>query len=247
MWDSNKGEAAAKFASLFVPIGIIVGVWDEKKERQEEERRRRREVQRRKDDLNSKCRKLAKLVSEASTHLDKAEREFEERAFVPFWDEVEYAINKLTAYHKRVKNLEHDATEYALGDSVLGMSEPDMLEGELPDARPVAVRLSKVVRQAQRDFEFAMIYEQRKTNQLLYAGFGTLASAIDSMQSLIDDALEDLATSLNTTLGDLVSATNAQDDTLNVLSEHVASNAEAQRGFEMNSLAESKKAERDIG
>lgn len=248
-----EGEAAAKFAAVIliligITAGIFISIWEEKKERRErdeerqrEERRRRLEVQRRKDHFNSKCKKLTNRISEASTHLDNAEREFEERAFALFWDEVGYAINKLSAYHKRVKKLEHHATEYALRDSELGMSVSDMLEGELPDARLVAVRLSKVVRQAQRDFEFAMIYEQRQTNQLLYAGFGTLASAIDSLQSLIGDALEDLATSLNTTLGDLVSASNAQADTLNVLSEHVAGNAEAQRGFERDSLAESKR------
>ena len=264
-WDSNKGEAAAYYAGLLFPVGIIVWVWGKRKERREDEQRRQLADERQRDILNSTIRErlvplseisrqffflLKQLVSAASTHLDKAERKFEERTFAPFWDEVEDATNQLAAYHQGVKKIERNANKYTrrasrLSDraSRLDVSIPrfDMPLGELPDARPVAARLEEVVRQAQSDFQFSMIYEQRRTNQLLYTGFGTLASAIDRMQSSIGDALGDLATSLNTTLGELVSASNAQADALNVLSEHVASNVEAQRGFERDSLAESKR------
>ena len=269
MWDSSKGEAAAYFAGFFFPVGIIVGILihirEEKKRRREEEQERQLEEERQRDTLNSTIRErlvplsetskeillsLKQLVSEASTHLDEAEREFEERTFAPFWDKVEDTTNQLAAYHQGVKRVERNATKYTrrasrLSDraSRLGVSIPrfDMPEDELPDARPVTARLWQVRRQAQGDFQFATIYEQRRTNQILYDRFGTLESAIDRMHSSIGDALGDLAISLNTTLGDLVSASNAQADTLNVLSEHVASNAEAQRGFERDSLAESKR------
>ena len=228
MWDSSKGETAAYFAGLFFPVGIIVGIVihirEEKKRRREEEQEKQLEEERQRDTLNSTIRErlvplsetskeilllLKQLVSEASSHLDEAEREFEERTFAPFWDRVEEVANQLAAYHQGVKRIERNATKYTrrasrLSDraSRLGVSIPrfDMPEDELPDARPVAARLWQIRRQAQRDFQFSMIYEQRRTNQILYDGFGTLEAAIDRMHSSIDDALGDLAISLNTTL-----------------------------------------------
>lgn len=241
MWDSNKGEAVANFAVLLVPIGILIGIItpirEEARKKEEQEEKRRLEAKRKQDAFDSECESLTTLLDTskstflslrqlalaASAHLDKAEREFEEGAFAPFWDEVENATNKLAAYHQGLNTVEHNATAYTGRASKLSVSIPkfDMPKGEFPDARPVAVRLSNVVRQAQKDFQFATIYEQRKTNQLLYAGFGTLASAIDRMQTLIVDALEDLSTSLDTTLNDLISVSNAQAD---MFAEHVNEN-----------------------
>ena len=52
---------------------------------------------------------------------------------------------------------------------------------DLPDIMEVAERMHRVVRIAQKDFEFATIFEQRKTNRLLVSGFGTLAWAVAEM------------------------------------------------------------------
>jgi hypothetical protein len=52
------------------------------------------------------------------------------------------------------------------------------------------------VRAAQRDFEFATIFEQRKTNRLLVAGFSTLGQAMGELASRFEASLSELATSL---------------------------------------------------
>lgn len=200
----------------------------ERTQRRGVSRKSRSEEKRKQDELDEECRSLAslhvnaketflslmELVPSANKHLDKAEHEFSEGAFAPFWDEVESATNQLAAYHQDVHRVENCATEYTRRSSVLNVRVPsfEMPLGELPDARPVAARLSQIVRRAQKDFQFATIYEQRKTNQLLYAGFGTLASAIDRMQTSIVEALEDLSVSLNTTLDSLVTVSQAQAD-----------------------------------
>lgn len=244
MWDSNKGEAAAEFMGpFFVLAGIIVGIivpiyipiYKESQRKKEEKDRIQLEAKRAKGALDTECTSLAalidtsksiflslkQLVPAANTHLDKAEREFNEGAFAPFWDEVEHATNRLAEYHQAVNTIDRNATEYTSRASRLSVSIPkfDMPKGKLSDARPVAVRLSKIVRQAQKDFQFATIYEQRKTNQLLYAGFGTLASAIDRMQTSIVDVLKGLSTSLDTKLDDLVSSMNEQAETQEYLLE----------------------------
>jgi len=247
-WSSETGGRAANYAFLLIPIGAVVGfiipfLEDADRRRTEEAERQlaaEKEQTARKaeskslatllDSSKATYSSLAQRVSTARVHLDRADFEFKERAFVPFWDEVEKAVNSLGAYHRDVSAVEHNATEYARraavltyrgGSRVHRVSVPrfDMPKGGLPDARPVALRLTNVVRRAQRDFQFATIYEQRKTNQLIYAGFGTLASAIDRMQSSIGEALEDLSRSLNTSLGELLDASNAQRELLNELQD----------------------------
>jgi len=53
--------------------------------------------------------------------------------------------------------------------------------------------MSSIARKAQIDFEFATIYEQRKTNQLLVAGFTNLAQALAGMGQSIALSIEDLS------------------------------------------------------
>jgi len=155
---------------------------------------------------------LPELVPSADTHLDGAEHEFADGAFAPFWDEVELAANKLAAYHEGVRRTSQNASDYERHASKLSISIPkfSLPEGELPDARPVAQRLSQIVRTAQKNFQFATIYEQRKTNQLLYAGFGTLGAAISTLGSALTSSLQELSESVHSSLDDILQTTRDQ-------------------------------------
>jgi DNA anti-recombination protein RmuC len=53
-----------------------------------------------------------------------------------------------------------------------------------------------IVRKAQSNFQFAMIFEQRKTNQILVAGFTNLALALEQMTWRITRTIGDLASSV---------------------------------------------------
>ena len=241
--------------------GLMIAIEQEvslaKARREEAKARREEQAERERQALNAECRSLAtlrdisktnflslkQLVPAANAHLDRAEKEFEERVFAPFWDEIEHAANKLAAYHKGVKKISHNASEFTHRASRLSITIPPLSfpHGDLPDARPVVARLSKIVRRAQTDFQFAVIYEQRKTNQLLYAGFGTLASAIEHMADSIASALDDLSSSLSMRLDDLLSSSKSQADLINGLTDHVGSSSDAQRRFEKKLLQETKK------
>lgn len=143
-------------------------------------------------------------VVQAQKHLDAAEKEFAEGAFAPFWDEIEHAANQLAAYKNEVEHMQRNVSVYNNeanellrlgGDAVAPLA---LVENQLPDARPSAARFMSVVRKAQTNFEFAMIFEQRKTNQLLHTGFGTLGSAIHSLGESINASLDKLSRSLDT-------------------------------------------------
>jgi hypothetical protein len=116
---------------------------------------------------------IPELVPAAERHLDRAEEEFAEGAFAPFWGEIERATNKLADYQQRIQTINRNALEYQRKTAELpraiARNEPPFAlpTGELSDARPTTTRLAAIVRKAQKNFQFATIYEQRKTNQNL--------------------------------------------------------------------------------
>ena len=167
---------------------------------------------------------LSALVPSADIHLDRAEEEFADGAFAPFWDEVEHATNKLAAYHEGIRRVSQHSVDYERHASKLSIRVPkfSLPQGELPDARPVAHRLSRVVRAAQKNFQFATIYEQRKTNQLLYAGFGTLGAAISSLGNALASSLQELSDSVHSSLDDLLKSTRHQSERMASISEQKA-------------------------
>lgn len=71
------------------------------------------------------------------------------------------------------------------------------------------------MRTAQRNFQFAVIYEQRKTNQILVVGFTNLAQALDRMTWRIADSISELAISVDgmtSTLNDSMHAIQLRVD-----------------------------------
>lgn len=183
------------------------------------------------------------LVLSANASIDEAEREFKENAYAPFWDEIENATNILAQYQYDVNRLRSNAKTYKSRAKKINISIPEFNVplGGITDARPVAIRLKGTVRMAQKNFQFAMIYEQRKTNQLLYSGFGTLASAINSMHNSITNALDNLSNTLNVSCENLVSISNEQTDILNSLEEKEVTTMELQHKMGKDLLAENKK------
>lgn len=159
------------------------------------------------------CLEISAHVADAEKHLDAAEKEFAEGAFAPFWDRIEHAANELAAYKNEVEHMRRNVDVYHNEAGVLekltGSAPPLTVPwNALPDARPVASRFAAIVRKAQTNFQFAVIYEQRKTNQLLHAGFGTLGAAIYSLGESINASLDTLSKSLNTRLDKLAADTS---------------------------------------
>jgi hypothetical protein len=70
-------------------------------------------------------------------------------------------------------------------------------------AKDTTGRLQQIVRKAQRNFQFASIYEQRKTQQILIAGFTNVGEAINGLGvrleesiDLLGDQIHDLSSSM---------------------------------------------------
>ena len=81
---------------------------------------------------------------------------------------------------------------------------------KLADLRSTSDRLSAIVREAQKNYHFAAIYEQRKTSEILIAGFNNLEAAIYGIGAAIVSSLDALAAGLQYSLGALIDEESQQ-------------------------------------
>jgi hypothetical protein len=58
-------------------------------------------------------------------------------------------------------------------------------------------RLDDIVRRADTDFEFANIFNQRRTHTILIAGFNNLGSALAGLSARISSDMANMAQSVN--------------------------------------------------
>lgn len=135
---------------------------------------------------------------DAESLLDQAERDFEEGAFAPFWDSIEQVTVRLGRFDGSVESISHNSKRHAKLAMVFEARPPrfpiivDSVRGMIA-GNTTADRMKTVVRKAQRNFQFASIYEQRKTNQILIAGFTNLAQALDGMGRRIAASIDELS------------------------------------------------------
>ena len=147
---------------------------------------------------------LPKGLEVAEIYLNQAEVDFSDGAFAPFWDSIEKATKSLSYFVKGIQLIKEKSSQYT---KVIGEYEgvspqfPLLKQSieKLGVGTATAKRMDSIVRSAQCNYHFATIYEQRKTNQILVAGFTSLADALREMTWTINDSIADLATSVGET------------------------------------------------
>jgi hypothetical protein len=144
---------------------------------------------------------MPQYLNNAERNLDQAEKDFNEGAFAPFWDSIETSANMLGRFNEGVRRINEHSSRYT---ELLGLFAgthprfPVALRSvsKLQVGTGTAQRMAVIVRNAQRNFQFATIYEQRKTNQILVSGFTNLAQALVQMTSRITSSIEELSNSV---------------------------------------------------
>lgn len=137
------------------------------------------------------------LIS-AEQHLDRAETEFEARAFSPYWEEIEGALRCLGELDKMANEI-----AYAVTNHDQSLAELDAPTGTFPVSRndvehirtvaeSTRDRLAALVRKSSTDFQFSTIYEQRKTSAILIRGFQTLGDAIRGLGAQLSSSIDTL-------------------------------------------------------
>jgi hypothetical protein len=227
-----------------------------KKEDVERERRRKEAYEREMMNLvaysNKQVSTIRRLYEEmlntipvADIALDKAEEEFNGSFYSPFWDQIEISTNQLASYYHNLKGINYFMDIYwenvkKLDEQYKSKLEPCVLPGRLPDPDATTKRLARVIRNTQDNFEFTVIYGQRKTNKFLYDGFKNLGEAIYSVGDHITDSLNDLAHNLDSSLNDIIRSTSENSriisDNIQEQTRRVDEHAEQQRRYESDSL-----------
>jgi len=185
-------------------------------------------------------RSIPSAITSANRALDKAEAEYAEGVFAPFWDAVEQALASLMQYDAHVRVITENTTRFADTSKMCAFQPPAFVpdDSDIPDVTAVVKRLRTIVRKAQKVPDFAKIYEMRRTNSLLVAGFANLGSAIENMGDRIHDSINGLAQTFDSAISSM-SQHNAEYhreslSAIETMRNQLASNAEEQRKHEEN-------------
>lgn len=189
---------------------------EEGRRRAEEERKRAERdrqqtlnnIERVSDSAIAALETLPNYLAHANASLNKAEVAFQDRAFSPFWEEIEQVAVSLGRYSEAVDVIEASRDAYSRSlqhlisaEDLTGTLSPfpitDATVSTLRVCDRATRRLSDLVREAQRDFQFATIFEQRRTNQILVAGFKSLGDAVHNMSNRISSSISSLDRSIN--------------------------------------------------
>jgi hypothetical protein len=158
----------------------------------------------------------------AEDHLDKAETDFAEGVFAPFWDSIQKAAICLGGFDGGVQYISRSAQQHAELAKSLDTAPPtfpvraDSVRA-LTAASTTNDRMRGIVRRAQKDFHFATIYEQRRTNQILIAGFQNLAQAMEGLGDRIVSSIETLESQLSSQLSEVSSSLEGMRTTVDDL------------------------------
>jgi len=119
------------------------------------------------------------LHSNIDNDLLEAQQYFEQKFYSPFWDCIERIAIKFVQYHNELNNLKNLKNQYKQTLMFNKYNFPDYPpSSKLAPIDGLNDKFLAIVRTAQSNFEFASIWEHRKTNKILIGGFETLENAI---------------------------------------------------------------------
>lgn len=151
--------------------------------------------------------KIPRRLTAASTNLNHAESLFKQRAFSPFWSAIENAVSALAEFSADLRQFEdlvslHSSTATSLRSTY--NEEPAAFPVKISDlyiagqAQAISGRVDTIVGKAHQDYQFASIYEQRRTSAIMVEGFSNLGQAISSMTSHLSGQLDGVVRSIDT-------------------------------------------------
>jgi len=159
---------------------------------------------------------IRKHIDHASLWLRNAENEYNSNAFGPFWDAVEQAALHLSAFNEKAQSLYRYGDEYYSKLKGRKHTFPafPIQNGTIPDTAFVTREFQRVVRLGQTNFQFANIWEHRRTREVLIAGFRTLGEAVNNLGATIEYSLSNLQDSISSDVAKLVEEEIKTRDTL---------------------------------
>jgi hypothetical protein len=270
----NTGGWAALFILIIGPIagynvfGVVIVHFARLEAAEEQLRRdaalREAEAQRERELELTRLRELRQLCLEAQEtalsvpavlagadlDLDRAEHELDEGLYSPFWEAMEDATAQLNRFDQGLQYIASRRSLHAEKGKLLGtraevLTLSDVL---LPDPEPTNSRLRALYRRAQKDGQFANIYEQRRiaakvdqTNAILIAGFTSLGDAVQRLGDRITETIQNLSETMDVRLGDLQESLESAVAAAAIQREALLKEARDSRGLQESVLHQMRK------
>lgn len=134
--------------------------------------------------------------------IDAMKTHRQNHALSPFWESVEGGLISIAAYLASIRqiidlsNAHHEAcTAYRKNGGVSSQLPAFPITASTVDVRAALERkrqLDEIIYQAQTDYEFATIFEQRRTTTAVIVGFRDLNSAIQELPAALETAHRNL-------------------------------------------------------
>jgi hypothetical protein len=111
----------------------------------------------------------------------------------------------MSAFNAKANQLSSAAGKYYGGLNGRTHTFPSFpaTSSNLPDPAPVLNDLRRVVRMGQTNFQFANIWEHRRTREVMIAGFHTLGEAVNNLGSVVENSLGSLQQSISSDMARL--------------------------------------------
>lgn len=153
-------------------------------------------------------RSAAEWVESAVVYVNRAKGHFADSKYSPFWESIEHTYSCLASFQTDMRRISACADQYIelvneidlapvqkSGRSISFERFPEgmALEGLDQDVQRVEQAAQATVDEAHSDFQFASIYEQRRTTTAVIEGFGSLSAAIQGMSASITSTIEETA------------------------------------------------------
>ena len=137
--------------------------------------------------------------------LERAKIEFSENVYSPFWSEIEEASKILACYIEAVNQLclNSEVYTYTLKNLSHNFPMPFPFATNISISQTVMNEYKAIIRTAQTNPTFSIIWEQRRNSTILIGGFRTLENAINNMSNEISSALSDLKYSITSELSEM--------------------------------------------
>ncbi len=140
---------------------------------------------------------------QAKESIIRAKIEFIENAYSPFWSEIEDASKYLACYKEALNQLCLNSEIYTFTLKKLNHNFPIPFPFTTIDfsiSQSLIEEYKSIIRKAQKDPTFSIIWEQRRNSDILIGGFRTLENAINKMSDELVFAIDDLKNSISSEL-----------------------------------------------
>lgn len=145
-----------------------------------------------------RCERANKCAEAVSRALRVAEDEYAARAYAPFWDAVQSAIESLRAGNLECARIAEDAKRYR---ALLNERDHDfppfpLRLSQLPDFKLLATGIAATIRRGQTDYQFAMVFEQRAIRGTLVSGVQNVVAVLADLEDAFDSGYREVVSAL---------------------------------------------------